>query len=125
VTIRDFLIGLAFTSVLTICIVVLFPGAARLLDVSLGILLAVLNAMLAAFINWSTIGLDHRAFMIWNVGGHGCRAGLLLLAIACSSYGGVANVPLFAMVTFAGYFSFLFFEIAALNRHSIRMTSGS
>ena len=122
-TIRDFLCGLGLTLFVTAFILFLLPGAARPYDAVMGIVLASLNALFAGLINCRTIGLEQKSFMIWNVGGHGCRAGLLLLAIVFSSYGGVGDVTSFAVVTIAGYFSFLVFEIIALNRQSSRTVS--
>ena len=123
-TVREFISGLGVTVILTACFLPFLPGVTRFHDAGMGILLASLNGLLAGFINRRTMGREHQAFMIWNMGGRGCRALLLLVAIALSPHYGVGNPVSFAAVTFTGYFSFLAFEIAALNRCGKEPVSG-
>ena len=87
-------------------------------DVIAGIILATLNGLFVTAINTLSIGKSQRTFMILNMGGNGLRAGLLLVAVMCAPLLGVGNLAVFAIVTFSGYFTFMAFEIAALNRRT-------
>lgn len=118
VRIREFFVGLALATFLAAGIAKLMPDSTPGYDVIMGLTLATLNGILATIINSRTHGLEHNAFMIWNIGGHGCRAALLLIAILCGPLYGITSMTTFTVVTFACYFSFLFFEISALSRHT-------
>ncbi len=115
-TLRSFIAACALSIVIGLALLASMHEPYALHDVIAGFALAVTNGLLAAVINHLTVGKDHRTFMIWNVGGHGCRAGLLLIAIMLSPFLGVTDMTVLAVVTFSGYFTFLAFEIAALNR---------
>jgi hypothetical protein len=123
--IRSLIYGLALTIALAFPLISLIEEGYVLHDVIAGIVLAVLNGLLAAAINGLTLGKDQSRFMIWNLGGNACRAGLLLLAIVCAPALGITNMTVFAVVTFSGYFSFLVFEIAAITRQSRAMAPAS
>ena len=114
----EFGLGLGFAALATVSVQFLIPGRFLLYEAVIGFLLVSLNGLLAWLINRRTIGRDHCFFMIWNVGGHGFRAGLLLLAIAISPFYGIANMASFAIIALAGYFCFMTVEIIALNRYS-------